>query len=61
MDAVIQFNHWRGAGRNATIKDGKVDVAWHAPSPKMTLPLTSADYVKIFTGELDGMKAFMEG
>ena len=30
-------------------------------SPKMTLTADSADYVKIFTGEIDGMQAFMQG
>jgi putative sterol carrier protein len=64
VDAVIQFN-FTGAETgdwNATIKDGKVDVARGAhPSPKMTLTADSSDYVKIFTGELDGMQAFMQG
>lgn len=64
LDAVIQFT-FTGAEAgdwNATIKDGKVDVArgMH-PSPRMTLTADSADYVKIFTGELDGMQAFMQG
>jgi len=27
----------------------------------MTLTADSTDYVKIFTGELDGMSAFMQG
>jgi putative sterol carrier protein len=27
----------------------------------MTLTADSSDYVKIFTGELDGMAAFMQG
>jgi putative sterol carrier protein len=31
------------------------------PSPRMTLTADSSDYVKIFTGELDGMQAFMQG
>jgi putative sterol carrier protein len=64
VDAVIQFKFTgEEAGEwNAAIKDGKVDVARGThPSPKMTLSADSADYVKIFTGELDGMKAFMEG
>jgi putative sterol carrier protein len=30
-------------------------------SPKMTLTADSSDYVKIFTGELDGMQAVMQG
>ena len=64
LDATIQFKftgeepgEWY-----ATVKDGKVEVAKgvHA-SPKMTLTADSADYVKIFTGELDGMQAFMQG
>jgi putative sterol carrier protein len=64
VDAVVQFkftgdevSEW-----NATIKDGKVDVArGEHPSPRMTLTADSSDYIKIFTGELDGMQAFMQG
>ena len=64
VDAVIQFNFTGAeAGEwNATIKEGKVNVARGPhPTPRMTLTADSSDYVKIFTGELDGMKAFMEG
>jgi putative sterol carrier protein len=64
VDAVIQFKFTGAeAGEwNATIKDGNVAVAQGAhPSPKMTLTADSADYVKIITGELDGMQAFMQG
>jgi putative sterol carrier protein len=64
VDAIIQFKFTGDeAGEwNATIKDGKVDVARGThPSPKMTLTADSSDYVKIFTGELDGMQAFMQG
>ena len=48
---------------NAAIKDGKVEVSkGDAPhQPNMTLTADSQDYVKIFTGELDGMQAFMQG
>ena len=64
LDAVIQFKFTGAeAGNwNATIKDGKVTIAQgeHA-SPKMTLTADSSDYVKIFTGEIDGMQAFMQG
>ena len=64
LDAVIQFKFTgvEAGDWYAVIKDGKVDVAKgeHA-SPKMTLTADSADYVKIFTGELDGMQAFMQG
>ncbi len=64
LDAVIQFK-FTGAEAGewyAVIKDGKVDVSKgeHA-SPKMTLTADSSDYVKIFTGEIDGMQAFMQG
>jgi putative sterol carrier protein len=64
LDAVIQFK-FSGAEAGdwfATIKSDKCTVEQGAhPSPKMTLSADSADYVKIFTGELDGMQAFMAG
>jgi len=48
---------------NASIADGKVAVVQGAPDSPATMTLTadSSDYVKIFTGELDGMSAFMQG
>jgi putative sterol carrier protein len=64
LDAVIQFK-FTGAEAGdwyAVIKEGKVTVEkGEHPSPKMTLTADSSDYVKIFTGELDGMQAFMQG
>jgi putative sterol carrier protein len=64
VDATIQFK-FTGAEAgdwHATIKDGKVDVERGThPAPKMTLTADSQDYVKLFTGELDGMQAFMQG
>jgi putative sterol carrier protein len=65
VDAVVHFK-FTGAEPgewNAVIKDGKCVVAQGIPRSKPTTTLTAAsdDYVKIFTGELDGMKAFMEG
>ena len=64
LDAVIQFK-FTGAEPGewyATIKDGKVTVSQGTfATPKMTLTADSSDYIKIFTGELDGMKAFMDG
>jgi putative sterol carrier protein len=64
LDAVIQFKFTgvEAGDWYAVIKDGKVEVykGEHA-SPKMTLTADSADYVKIFTGEIDGMQAFMQG
>jgi putative sterol carrier protein len=64
LDAAIQFK-FTGAEAgdwHAVIKDGKCTTARgeHA-SPKMTLTADSSDYVKIFTGEIDGMQAFMQG
>ena len=64
LDATIQFKFTGDEPGEwyATVKDGKCEVAKgvHA-SPKMTLTADSSDYVKIFTGELDGMQAFMQG
>lgn len=64
LDAVIQFK-FTGAEPGewyAAIKGGKVEVSQGAhATPRMTLTADSSDYVKIFTGEIDGMKAFMEG
>ncbi|GAB4501185.1 MAG: hypothetical protein Fur0035_07260 [Anaerolineales bacterium] len=64
LTAVIQFK-FTGAEAGdwyADIKDGKVSISKGVhPAPKMTLTADSSDYLKIFTGELDGMKAFMEG
>ena len=65
VDAVVHFKFTgEEAGEwNAAIKDSKVEVAQGAPSNPATMTLTadSGDYVKIFTGELDGMSAFMQG
>jgi len=64
LDAAIQFKFTGAeAGEwNAVIKDGKVEVnrGTH-PSPKLPRTAESADYVKMCTGELDGMQAFMQG
>ena len=64
LDAVIQFN-FLGAepgNWNATIKDGVVKVAQGIhPNPTMELTADSADYLKMFTGELDPMQAFLQG
>jgi len=64
LDAVIQFKFSGTEAGDwfATIKNDKCTVEQGAyPTPKMTLSADSADYVKIFTGELDGMQAFMAG
>ena len=48
---------------SAAIADGKCAVTSGAPADKATMTLTadSSDYLKIFTGEMDGMTAFMQG
>jgi putative sterol carrier protein len=64
VDAVIQFKFsGTEAGEwNVTIKEGKCLVAQGlAPSPKLTLSADSKDFIKVFTGQLDGMQAFMQG
>lgn len=62
--AVIQFK-FTGAEPGewyADIKDGKVDVEKGVHSnPRLTLTADSADYLRLFTGELDPMQAFMQG
>ena len=64
LDAVIQFNFTGAEAGNwyAEIKNGavKVEPSVHA-GPTMTLTADSADYIRIFTGELDPMQAFMQG
>jgi len=64
VNAVVHFK-FTGAEAgdwNAVIGDGKCSVSQGVPaSPTMTLTTDSADYVKLFTGELDGMQAFMQG
>jgi putative sterol carrier protein len=64
LDAVIQFK-FTGAEAGdwfATIKNDKCTTQQGTfATPKMTLSADSSDYVKIFTGELDGMQAFMAG
>ena len=62
LDATIQFKFTGDEPGDwyATVKDGKVEVKQgEHEAPKMTLTADSSDYVKIFTGELDGMQAFM--
>ena len=65
VNAVIHFN-FTGAESsewNAKIAGGKCETSAGAPADKATLTLTadSSDYVKLITGELDGMQAFMQG
>ncbi len=64
LDTVLQFKFTGNEPGDwyAVIKDGKVEVQKGAhPSPKMTLTADSADYIALFTGQLDPMQAFMAG
>ncbi len=64
LDAVIQF-HFTGEQASdwyAVIKDDKVEtIEGVHGDPKMTMTADSSDYLGIFTGEVDGMAAFMQG
>ena len=45
-----------------TIKDGKCTAAQGSlPAPNLTLTADADDFIRIFTGQLDGMQAFMQG
>ena len=64
IDAAIQIKLTgaQAADWVATIKDGKCTLALGtAPEAKLTVSADSADFVKIFSGQLDGMQAFMQG
>jgi putative sterol carrier protein len=64
LDTVLQFKFSGSEPGDwyAAIKDGKVDVQQGThPAPKMTLSADSDDYIKLFTGQLDPMQAFMAG
>jgi putative sterol carrier protein len=65
VNAIIHFK-FSGAEAGdwgAVIKDGRCEVAQGIPQdkPTMTLSADSGDYIKLITGELDPMKAFMQG
>ena len=64
LDAVLQFK-FSGAEPGdwyAALKDGQVEVQQgEHPNPQMTLMAKSEDYIQLFTGQLDPMKAFMDG
>jgi len=65
VNAVIHFKFTgeEASEWSAAIADGKCAVTSGAPADKATMTLTadSSDYLKIFTGEMDGMTAFMQG
>jgi putative sterol carrier protein len=65
MDAVVHFKlTGTEAGEwNAVIRNGHCEVAQGLPHyrPTVTLSADSEDLIRIYTGELDGAKAFMGG
>ena len=64
MDAVLQFKF---TGEQAgdwfvTIKDGTCTAEpGLSASPRLTLSAIGTDAIKVLTGEMDGMQAFMQG
>ena len=64
MDAVIQLKltpdqpgEWF-----FTIKDNQCNFSQGlANAPRLTVSADSSDFIKIFSGQLDGMQAFMQG
>jgi putative sterol carrier protein len=64
IDAIIQLKLTgaQEADWVATIKDGKCTLArGTAPAAKLTVSADSGNFIKIFSGQLDGMQAFMQG
>lgn len=63
-DVVIQF-HFTGDQQSdwfTTIKDGTCVVAeGEAENPTLALTAEAQDYIDVILGEMDGMKAFMQG
>jgi putative sterol carrier protein len=64
VEAVIQLK-FTGADTSDwyfTIAEGKCScVEGLAPNAKLTVSVDSGDFIKIFTGQMDGMQAFMQG
>jgi putative sterol carrier protein len=64
IDAVIQLK-LTGAQPGEwffTIKDNQCTVSpGMANAPRLTVSADSGDFIKIFSGQLDGMQAFMQG
>jgi putative sterol carrier protein len=64
LDASIQFKLTgaQAADWVVTIKDAKCTLTQGlAPAPKLTITADSANFVKIFSGQIDPMQAFMQG
>ena len=64
IDAAIQLALTGAQAANwfITIKDGQCTVDQGiAPAAKLTVSADSTDFIKIFSGQMDGMQAFMQG
>jgi putative sterol carrier protein len=64
VEAVIRFEFTgaQAADWYATIKGGQCNVTEaKASAPNLTITADADDFVKIFSGQLDGMQAFMQG
>ena len=64
IDAAIQvrLTGAQAADWVVTIKDARCTLArGTAPAPKLTVSADSDDFIKIFSGHMDGMQAFMRG
>ncbi len=64
LDTVILLNLTGDhAGKwSLVIKDKQCTLnEGEAPDPKLTVSANSEDLMKIFTGQMDGMQAFMQG
>ena len=64
IEAAIQvrLTGAKAADWVVTIKDAKCSLAQGlTPAPKLTVSADSADFIKIFSGQMDGMQAFMGG
>lgn len=65
QEAVIQWDITNGdetISYSLNIKDGKCEVKNEpGDSPRVTLEMTFPNYLRMLTGNLDGMQAFMSG
>ena len=64
VDATIQLKLTgsQAADWYVVIKDNKCTVSQGAaPAAKLTVTVDSGDFIKLFTGQLDGMQAYMQG
>jgi putative sterol carrier protein len=64
IDATIQLKLTGAPAAEwfATIQDARCTFTeGTAPAPRLTVTADSGDFVKIFSGQMDGMQAFMRG